>query len=133
MPSRERDTLDAGSMTIGEGIRNGLVVKTYPSFLARDLVQKIRRFEQGEKETIHEAWTRMKMLLGECYGNNLSKEEVVTTFYYGLDKRSQHLLDLASKGLFIYSSPNQAYQLLQDLQVKAQHMLVNISGVMKRI
>ena len=105
MSSDERDTLDAGSMTIGEGIRTGLVVKTFPSFLVRDLVQRIRRFEQGEKETIPEAWTRMKMMLGECYGNNLSKEEVVTTFYYGLNKRSQHLLDLASKGLFTYNSP----------------------------
>ena len=115
--SDERDTLDEGSMTIGEGLRTGLVVRTFPSFLARDLVQRIRRFEQGENETIPEAWIRMKMMLAECYGNNISKEEVVTTFYYGLNKKSQHPLDLTSKGLFTYNSPNQAYKLLQDITI----------------
>ncbi|GJV69374.1 hypothetical protein Tco_1484883 [Tanacetum coccineum] len=56
----------------------------------------------------------MKVMLRNCHGHNLSKGNIIKIFYHGLSKITQEVLNAAAVGIFLYKTPNQAYQLLED-------------------
>ncbi|GKD63245.1 hypothetical protein Tco_1305353 [Tanacetum coccineum] len=53
-------------------------------------------------------------MLGNCHGHNLSKGNIIKIFYHGLNEITQEVLNAAAGGIFLYKTPNQAYQLLKD-------------------
>nr|GEV52580.1 reverse transcriptase domain-containing protein [Tanacetum cinerariifolium] len=53
-------------------------------------------------------------MLQNYHGNNLSKGNIIKIFYRGLSKITQEVLNAAAGGIFLYKTPNQAYQLLKD-------------------
>ncbi|GJR37742.1 reverse transcriptase domain-containing protein [Tanacetum coccineum] len=42
------------------------------------------------------------------------KVNIIKIFYYGLSEITQEVLNAAASGIFLYKTPNQAYQLLED-------------------
>ncbi|GJW92114.1 hypothetical protein Tco_0169667 [Tanacetum coccineum] len=74
----------------------------------------IKAFSQNENETLTDAWLRMKELLRNCHGHNLSKGNIIKIFYHGLIETTQETLNVAAGSIFLYKTPNQAYQLLED-------------------
>ncbi|GJV57615.1 hypothetical protein Tco_1458620 [Tanacetum coccineum] len=46
--------------------------------------------------------------------HNLSKGNIIKIFYHGLNETTQEVLNAAAGGIFLYKTPNQAYQLLED-------------------
>ncbi|GJR38790.1 hypothetical protein Tco_1214474 [Tanacetum coccineum] len=59
-------------------------------------------------------WLRMKEMLLNCHGHNLSKGNIIKLFYHGLSEITQEVLNAITDGIFLYKTPNQAYQLLED-------------------
>nr|GEX61590.1 hypothetical protein [Tanacetum cinerariifolium] len=53
-------------------------------------------------------------MLRKCHGHGLPKGEIIRIFYRGLDEPTQGILDETAEGIFLYKSPNQAFQLLED-------------------
>ncbi|GJV48906.1 hypothetical protein Tco_1439118 [Tanacetum coccineum] len=53
-------------------------------------------------------------MLRNCHGHNLSKGNIIKIFYHGLNEITQEVLNDADGGIFLYKTPNQAYQLLKD-------------------
>ncbi|GJY87577.1 reverse transcriptase domain-containing protein [Tanacetum coccineum] len=49
-----------------------------------------------------------------CHGHNLSKGNIIKIFYHGHNEITQEALNATAGGNFIYKTPNQAYQLLED-------------------
>ncbi|GJR09688.1 hypothetical protein Tco_0792340 [Tanacetum coccineum] len=45
---------------------------------------------------------------------NLSKGNIIKIFYHGLSEIIKEVLNTATGGIFLYKTPNQAYQLLED-------------------
>ncbi|GJS10102.1 hypothetical protein Tco_0366898 [Tanacetum coccineum] len=78
------------------------------------LLGEIRAFSQHENETLTVAWLRMKEMLKNCHGHNLSKGNTIQIFYHGLNETTQEVLNADVGGIFLYKTPNQAYQLLED-------------------
>ncbi|GKA55586.1 hypothetical protein Tco_0754658 [Tanacetum coccineum] len=70
--------------------------------------------ELNENESLSDAWIRVKKMLRNCHGHNLSKGNVIKIFYHGLNEITQEVLNAAAGGIFLYKTPNQAYQLLED-------------------
>ncbi|GKC15623.1 reverse transcriptase domain-containing protein [Tanacetum coccineum] len=56
----------------------------------------------------------MKEMLRNCHGHNISKGNIIKIFYHGLNEITQEVLNDAARGIFLYKTPNQAYQLLED-------------------
>nr|GEU39521.1 reverse transcriptase domain-containing protein [Tanacetum cinerariifolium] len=56
----------------------------------------------------------LKEMLRNCHGHNLSKGNIVKIFYHGLNETTQEVLNSIDGGIFLYETPNQAYQLLKD-------------------
>nr|GEY32817.1 reverse transcriptase domain-containing protein [Tanacetum cinerariifolium] len=78
------------------------------------LLKEIQAFSQHENESLTDAWLRMKEMLRNCHGHNLSKGNIIKIFYHGLSEITQEVLNAAAGGIFLYKTPNQVYQLLED-------------------
>ncbi|GJT56592.1 hypothetical protein Tco_0991646 [Tanacetum coccineum] len=73
-----------------------------------------KAFSQHENESLTDAWLRMKEMLRNCHGHNMSKGNIIKIFYHGLSEITQEVLNATAGGIFLYKTPNQAYQLLED-------------------
>nr|GEU76133.1 reverse transcriptase domain-containing protein [Tanacetum cinerariifolium] len=78
------------------------------------LLEEIRAFSQHENESLTDSWICMKEMLRNCHGHNLSRGNIIKIFYHDLSEITQEVLNAAAGGIFLYKTPNQAYQLLED-------------------
>ncbi|GJU94200.1 hypothetical protein Tco_1318956 [Tanacetum coccineum] len=56
----------------------------------------------------------IKEMLRNCHGHNLTKSNIIKIFYHGLNETTQEALNAIAGGIFLYKTPSQAYQLLED-------------------
>ncbi|GKB74543.1 hypothetical protein Tco_0935955 [Tanacetum coccineum] len=62
------------------------------------ILREIRAFSQHENETLTEAWLRMKEMLRNYHGQNLSKGNIIKIFYHSLNEITQEVLNTAAGG-----------------------------------
>ncbi|GJZ30846.1 hypothetical protein Tco_0575893 [Tanacetum coccineum] len=62
------------------------------------LLGAIRAFSQHENESLTDAWLRMKEMLQNSHGHNLSKGNIIKIFYHGLSEITQEVLNAAVGG-----------------------------------
>ncbi|GJR37488.1 reverse transcriptase domain-containing protein [Tanacetum coccineum] len=53
-------------------------------------------------------------MLRNCHGHSLSKGNIIKIFYHGLNEITQEALNAIAGGIFLYKTPNQAFQVLKD-------------------
>ncbi|GKD53563.1 hypothetical protein Tco_1286950 [Tanacetum coccineum] len=53
-------------------------------------------------------------MLQKFHGHGLTKGAIIQIFYHSLDEHTQRILDITAGGIFLYKSPNQAFQFLKD-------------------
>ncbi|GKD00440.1 hypothetical protein Tco_1170714, partial [Tanacetum coccineum] len=56
----------------------------------------------------------IKEMLQNFHAHNLSNGNIIKIFYHGLIEITQEVLNATADGIFLYKTPNQAYQLLED-------------------
>ncbi|GKE85048.1 reverse transcriptase domain-containing protein [Tanacetum coccineum] len=108
------DELNEGTIETWDELRTTFISRFFPPALFDRFLGEIRAFSQYENESLTDAWLRMKEMLRNCHGHNLSKGNIIKIFYHGLSKITQEVLNAAAGGIFLYKTPNQAYQLLED-------------------
>ncbi|GJV63827.1 putative ribonuclease H-like domain-containing protein [Tanacetum coccineum] len=101
--------LNEESITSWEQMRKSFISRFFPPLLFNRLLLEIRSFSQFVCESLTEAW-----LLRKCHGHGLTKGAIIQIFYHGLDEPTQGILDITAGGIFLYKSPNQAFQFLDD-------------------
>nr|GEZ50028.1 reverse transcriptase domain-containing protein [Tanacetum cinerariifolium] len=95
-------------------LRTAFISQFFPPALFDRLLGEILSFSQHENESLTNAWLRMKEMLRNCHGHNLSKGNIIKIFYHDLNEIAQEVLNAAADGIFHYKTPNQAYKLLED-------------------
>ncbi|GJW35821.1 reverse transcriptase domain-containing protein, partial [Tanacetum coccineum] len=108
------DELNKGTIKTWDELRTSFISRFFPPALFDRLLGEIRAFSQHENESLTDAWLRMKEMLQNCHGHNLSKGNIIKIFYHGLSEITQEVLNAAAGGIFLYKTPNQAYQLLEE-------------------
>ncbi|GJT54959.1 reverse transcriptase domain-containing protein [Tanacetum coccineum] len=108
------DELNEGTIETWDELRTTFISRFFPPALFDRLLGEIRAFSQHENESLTDAWLRMKEILRNCHSHNLSKGNIIKIFYHGLSEITQEVLNAAAGGIFLYKTPNQAYQLLED-------------------
>ncbi|GKB71424.1 reverse transcriptase domain-containing protein [Tanacetum coccineum] len=108
------DELNEGTIKTWDELRTAFISRLFPLALFDRLLGEIRAFSQYENESLTYAWLRMKEMIRNCHGHNLSKGNIIKIFYYGLNEITKEVLNVAVGGIFLYKTPNQAYQLLED-------------------
>nr|GFA04768.1 reverse transcriptase domain-containing protein [Tanacetum cinerariifolium] len=106
--------LNEESITSWEQMRKTFINKFCSPSLVDCLLLEIRNFSQLVCESLINAWLRLKSMLRKCQGHSLTKGAIIQIFYHGLDELTQGILDVTAEGIFLYKSPNQAFQLLED-------------------
>ncbi|GKA01268.1 reverse transcriptase domain-containing protein [Tanacetum coccineum] len=95
-------------------MRRAFINRFFPPSLFNRLLLEIRSFSQLVCESLTDAWLRLKSMLQKCHGHGLTKGAIIQIFYHGLDEPTQGILDVTAGGIFLYKSPNQAFQFLED-------------------
>ncbi|GKA03677.1 reverse transcriptase domain-containing protein [Tanacetum coccineum] len=106
--------LNEESIISWEQMRRAFINRFFPPSLFNRLLLEIRNFSQNICESLTEAWLRLKNMLRKCHGHGLTKGAIIQIFYHGLDETTQGILDITAGGIFLYKSPNQAFQFLED-------------------
>ncbi|GKE27462.1 reverse transcriptase domain-containing protein [Tanacetum coccineum] len=101
-------------ITSWEQMRQAFIIIFFPPLLFNRLLLEIRSFSQLVCESLTDAWLRLKSMLRKCQGHDLTKGAIIQTFYHGLEEPTQRILDVTAGGIFLYKSPNQAFQFLDD-------------------
>ncbi|GJX55037.1 reverse transcriptase domain-containing protein [Tanacetum coccineum] len=108
------DELNEGTIETWDELRTAFISRFFPPSLFDQLRREIYALSQHENESLTDAWLRMKEMLRNCHGHNLSKGNIIKIFYHGLNEITQEVLNAATGGIFLYKTLNQAYQLLED-------------------
>ncbi|GJZ80158.1 hypothetical protein Tco_0644995 [Tanacetum coccineum] len=53
-------------------------------------------------------------MLRKCHRYGLTKGAIIRIFYHCIDESTQGIMDITAGGIFLYKSPNQAFQFLED-------------------
>ncbi|GJX23630.1 reverse transcriptase domain-containing protein [Tanacetum coccineum] len=106
--------LNEESLTSWDQMRNAFINRFFPPSLFNRLLLKIKNFSQNVCESLTEAWLRLKNMLRKCHGYGLTKGAIIQIFYHGLYKTPQAILNGTAGGIFLYKTPNQAFQYLED-------------------
>ncbi|GJV47023.1 reverse transcriptase domain-containing protein [Tanacetum coccineum] len=114
--------LNEESITSWDQMRNLFINRFFLPLLFHRLLLEIRNFSQNVCGSLTEAWLRLKNMLRKCHGHGLTKGAIIQIFYHGLDEPTQRILDITAEGVFLYKSPNQAFQFLED-KVLFEHYL----------
>ncbi|GJT34789.1 reverse transcriptase domain-containing protein [Tanacetum coccineum] len=101
-------------ITSWEQMRRAFINRFFPPSLFNRLLIEIISFSQLVCESLTEAWLRLKNMLRKCHGHGLTKRVIIQIFYHGLDEPTQGILDEIAGAIFLYKSPNQAFQFLDD-------------------
>ncbi|GJT72446.1 reverse transcriptase domain-containing protein [Tanacetum coccineum] len=108
------DELNKGTIKTYDELRTAFISRFFPPALFDRHLREIRAFSQHENESLTDARLRMKEMLQNYHGHNLSKSNIIKIFYHGLSEITHEVLNAAAGGIFFYKTPNQAYQLLED-------------------
>ncbi|GKB27148.1 reverse transcriptase domain-containing protein [Tanacetum coccineum] len=89
------DELNEGTIKTWDELRTAFISRFFPPALFDRLLGEIRAFSQHENESLTDAWLRMKEMLRNCHGHNLSKGNIIKIFYHGLNDITKEVLNAA--------------------------------------
>ncbi|GJR41915.1 reverse transcriptase domain-containing protein [Tanacetum coccineum] len=92
------DELNKRTIDSWDEVRTTFISRFFPLAPFDRLLREIRAFSQHEHETLTDAWLRMKEMLRNCHGHNLTKGNIIKIFYHGLNETTQEALNAASCG-----------------------------------
>ncbi|GKF49004.1 reverse transcriptase domain-containing protein [Tanacetum coccineum] len=98
--------LNEGTIEMWDERRTAFSGRFFPPALFDRLLEEIRAFSQHKNESITDAWLRMKEMLRNCHGHNLSKGNTIKIFYHGHNEITQEVPNAAAGGIFLYKTPN---------------------------
>ncbi|GJW57582.1 reverse transcriptase domain-containing protein [Tanacetum coccineum] len=117
--------LNEESIISWEQMRRAFINRFFPPSLFNRLLLEIGNFSQLVCESLTDAWLRLKSMLRKCHGHGLTKGAIIQIFYHGLDEPTQGILDVTAGGIFLYKTPNQAFQFLEDKAMDSQIISLN--------
>nr|GFD31386.1 reverse transcriptase domain-containing protein [Tanacetum cinerariifolium] len=80
------DKLNEGTIKTRDELRTAFISRFFLSALFDRLLEEIRAFSQHENESLTDALLRMKEMLRNCHGHNLSNGNIIKIFYHGLNE-----------------------------------------------
>src|SRR3954465_12316010 len=81
----------------------------------------IYNFWSRDRESIAQAWGRLKSLMLKCPNHELPKEIVLTNFYARLSRQDKEMLDASSSGVFQTRSIDEKWDLIERIQKNTEN------------
>ncbi|GKB68215.1 reverse transcriptase domain-containing protein [Tanacetum coccineum] len=108
------DKLNEGTIETLDELRTAFISRLFPLALFDRLLEEIRAFAQLENESLTDAWLRMKEMLRNYHGYNLSKGNIIKIFYHGLSEITQEVLNA---DVWYYSSIKHKSSVINFLEI----------------
>ncbi|GJT04476.1 reverse transcriptase domain-containing protein [Tanacetum coccineum] len=102
------DKLNEGTIETWDELRTAFISRFFPPALFDRLLIEICAFSQHEKESLTDVWLRIKEMLKNCHGHNMSKGNIIKIFYHGLNEITQEVINAAAGGIFLSASQRQS-------------------------
>src|SRR4051812_38901758 len=81
----------------------------------------IYNFRSRDRESIAQAWGRMKSLMLKCPIRELPKKTILTNFYARLSRQDKEMLDASSSRIFQTKSLEERWVLLERIQKNTKY------------
>ncbi|XP_075481081.1 uncharacterized protein LOC142521777 [Primulina tabacum] len=105
------------------------LAKYFPPAKSAQLKIEISTFRQIDFEQLYEAWERYKELLRKCPNHVFEDSVQIELFYNGLNGQTRGTVDAAAGGTIFVKSPEQAYDLLEQMTINSYQWPSERSGV----
>ncbi|CAM8885367.1 unnamed protein product [Rhodiola kirilowii] len=92
---------EGNTFTTWDELAKAFLLQYFPPAKTQRLKNLINSFVQGEDETFHEAWERVKEIQRECPQHNIDKPTLIQIFYQGMEADSKRKMDQAVGGAFM--------------------------------
>ncbi|XP_073049527.1 uncharacterized protein [Primulina eburnea] len=121
-------SLPLGSITTWADLVTKFLSKYFPP---AQLKIDITKFRQREFEVLYEAWERYKELLRKCPNHGYAEWVQIELFYNGLDGPTRGNVDAAAGGTIFSKTPEEAYELLEQMTINSYQWPSERSGVQR--
>ncbi|XP_073037960.1 uncharacterized protein [Primulina eburnea] len=124
-------SLPLGSVTTWADLVTKFLSKYFPPAKSAQLKIDITNFRQREFEVLYEAWERYKELLRKCPNHGYGDWVQIELFYNGLDGPTRGNVDAAAGGTVFSKTPDEAYELLEQITINSYQWPSERSGSKK--
>ncbi|XP_073017834.1 uncharacterized protein [Primulina eburnea] len=124
-------SLPLGSITTWADLVTKFLSKYFPPAKSAQLKIDITNFRQREFEVLYEAWERYKELLRKCPNHGYAEWVQIELFYNGLDGPTRGNVDAAAGGTIFSKTPDEAYELLEQMTINSYQWPSERSGVQR--
>ncbi|XP_075500024.1 uncharacterized protein LOC142538597 [Primulina tabacum] len=126
-------SLPLGSITTWQELATKFLAKYFPPAKFAQLKIEISTFRQTDFEQLYEAWERYKELLRKCPNHSFEDWVQIELFYNGLIGQTRGTVDAAAGGTIFAKSPEQAYDLLEQMTINSYQWPSERSGVKRAV
>ncbi|XP_075492512.1 uncharacterized protein LOC142530565 [Primulina tabacum] len=112
-------SLPLGSITTWQELGTKFLAKYFPPAKSAQLKIEISTFRQTNFEKLYKAWERYKELLRKCPNHGFEDLVQYELFYNGLNGQTRGTVDAAASGTIFAKSPEQAYDLLEQMTINS--------------
>ncbi|KAG9444879.1 hypothetical protein H6P81_016219 [Aristolochia fimbriata] len=120
-------TLPPESIRTWEELQRKFLGRYFPLAKTIKLRNAISNFMPEHDEQLYEAWERFKELLRKCPNHGIPLRTQIETFYNGIIVSTRNLIDAAAGGTVNKKTPNEAYELIEDMSSNMYQYLVERS------
>src|SRR3954470_17775335 len=108
--------LDNSDLLDWQELMSLFYTKFYPLHEIHQDRNYIYNFWSHDRESITQAWGRLKSLMLKCPNHELPKEIILTNFYARFSRLDREMLDASSSGVFQTRSMEEKWDLIERIQ-----------------
>jgi hypothetical protein len=125
------DTIPPNTITTWEELEMKFLERYFPIHKFLERRAEINNFEQGDGESLYDAWERFKLLLKKCPNHGYDDLNQMQMFTQGLRAQTRMLLDASAGGSLKTKDENEAKELVEAI-AQNEYRVQNDRGAKKK-
>ncbi|XP_045822039.1 uncharacterized protein LOC123914922 [Trifolium pratense] len=125
------DTIPPNTINTWQELEVKLLERYFPIHKYHERRQDITSFEQGDSETLYDAWERFKLSLKKCPKHGIDSHAQMQHFTQGLGPQTRMFLDASTGGSLKNKNENEARELLENMS-QNEYRVQNDRGAKKK-
>ncbi|WJX48074.1 hypothetical protein P8452_34685 [Trifolium repens] len=109
------DTLPSGAINTWQELERKFLERYFPIHKFLEKRADIVNFEQGDAESLYDAWERFKLCLKKCHKHGIDTHAQMQHFTQGLRAQTRMLLDASAGGSLKNKNEQEAMELIESM------------------
>jgi hypothetical protein len=125
------DTIPPNTINTWQELEVKFLERYFPIHKYLERRQDITSFEQGDSETLYDAWERFKLSLKKCPKHGIDSHAQMQHFTQGLRPQTRMFLDASAGGSLKNKNENEARELVENMS-QNEYRVQNDRGAKKK-